>query len=73
MHDDTTEVERLRAEVRRLRAELRAAGEENEKLRLLMEAELASAVHFSQQVRDLRGSLSWKVTRPLRRIARLVR
>lgn len=73
MNDETAEVEHLRAEVRRLRAELRASGEENEKLRLLMEAELASAVHFSQQVRDLRTSLSWRVTQPLRRLSRLVR
>lgn len=73
MNDETAEVERLRAEVRRLRAELRAAGEENQSLRLQMEAELASAVHYSQQVHDLRSSLSWRITQPLRRLARQAR
>lgn len=71
--DNQAELERLRAEVRRLRAELRTAKATNDELTQRVSAEQASAVHFARQVQELRGSSSWRLTRPLRRLARRTR
>lgn len=71
--DNQAELERLRGEVRRLRAELRNAKAVNEELTQRLSAEQSSAVHFARQVQELRGSASWRLTQPLRRLSRRAR
>ena len=64
-----TDVAVLRAEVRRLRAELVRERERTEHMRMRALSAEADAAVSAAQMRELRGSSSWRITAPLRSIA----
>lgn len=70
---EAAETERLRGEIRRLRAELLVAITERDELKTRVLSEQSNAVQFADQVQEIRNSMSWRVTAPLRRASRMVR
>ncbi|GEM_PF-4464480 len=67
------EAEQTNAEVGELREGLRAATDDLGELRRALELSRAQNAHLERLRADLEGSLSWRVTRPLRAAKRATR
>jgi predicted RNase H-like nuclease (RuvC/YqgF family) len=73
MHQFQAEVFQLRSEVDRLRAASHTDQEMANQLKELLQATAMKEREFSGQIKAIHASSSWRITRPLRWIARSMR
>lgn len=66
MTTESQELELARRQLREQRRELEALAERLSQLEGALDAERRRADRYIDQLRALRGSISWRVTRPLR-------
>lgn len=70
--DDSSQAElrEARLEITRLRAEAARLARHTDDMRRLLRAERMQSAQYAEQVRELRRSASWRITRPIRSLKR---